>query len=1078
MEDTDSNEDNDRHPGIPEGPDLSDEAGWPEDLTENHRLYLCDRAVSPQVAAGRGYRSVTARGGSGMNNLTKFGWGRAHVIKDQIDSKKGLAALVIPLYDATREQPSTHQCRLDDPRLNDESGKVIKFEAPHNVKRGPDHGDLPADVHPWMSSKATDSDSPLILTEGIPKADALLTAALAEQIDVVPVALTGVTMGYEVHDPVGGSMQKTYTITPSLARIVEGRETVYLCWDSDWADNKMVRGSLARTGQLLRKAGVDNVIFLGIPNDGDANKTGVDDWLAAGGQLADLLTNHQMPEPDLEAEDQADPVNAYDKVYEVDTESRRIWGWEMRRIGSDPKPRPVQEIKLNAVGLIVDEVSDCRIVDHILRPDAETYTVRLEWFEERPEGRRPHSKDIEVLASDFSDVHAWLSPLVALSKLRISAPRNDQFEVSNTIAKRTADLVATGDHRVTSTVNSATTGWYLEPSDDYDHKAGWRYVHGHGWIGSPKEIKLGETEHNASQPGIVDLEPVTSDSAKVIGESEARYAYPMLEGDLDDISAAWRQWFDDWVLGGVVDRLIAEDPKRFTPRNAEEREHFQDLKLRLALGALIVARSLLPGTPAMGTPYLVGPPSAGKTLLARVWTSCFGERFGERPYLSFSSTSAGVEVKLADARNMVALVDDFRPSGNEIETMTKVVDQIARGAYDGAVKSRSTRDLKAMEVPQISGSVVLTGEELPTQGSASNSTIQRLIVLRIRAGSDPAYEMMSYLARENTRPQQTATGFMIGVLARMLDEAVDVEESTPIRKATKSAQKVASQLSEWQELLTEDTVNRTLTSPTARPSERTKTVIKDLLLGGSLLMHIAHELGVISSPKDEDRVVKALTTAASWALSETAQIVSDTSPSNNIRDAVTTMLGHGSGHLVTAEGNAPADVTARTWGWTQRADGPWEKHGDHVGFVVRSGAEIVVALNPQMTAKALRFSSGDRTITSTRIQQQISSAMDESGEPILAKGAGSHDPRRRVTINGQTQKMLLVRPEAVGVNISSLAPEAEPKSTIMDSDSEGGIENIENLEDIDFGTLDMTGDDIDEVFYGDGDDGIETVEIT
>lgn len=1070
MDDTDSNEDH--HPDIPEGPDLSPEAGWSKDLTENHRLYLHDRAVSPQVATGRGYRSVTARGGTEMNNLTKFGWGRTHAIKDQIDTKKGLAALVIPLYDATRERPSTYQCRLDDPRLNDE-GKVIKFEAPHGVKRGPDHGDLPADVHPWMASKATDTDSPLILTEGIPKADALLTAALAEQIDVVPVALTGVTMGYESHDPVGGSMQKTYELTPSLARIVEGRETVYLCWDSDWAENKMVRGSLARTGQLLRKAGVDNVIFLGIPNDGDANKTGVDDWLAAGGSLADLLTNHQMPEPDLEADAETETVNAYYKVFEVDVEDRRTWGWEMRRIGSDPKPRMTQEIKVKAIGLIVDEVSDCRIVDNLLRPDSETFTVRVEWFEDRPDGRRAHSKDIEVLASEFSDVASWMNDLTATSKLGLSSSRSDQIEVANTIAKRTSDLVAAGEHRVTSTVNSATTGWYLEPSGDYDHRAGWRYVHGHGWIGSPKEIVLGDPEHNAKLPGIADLEPVTSDSAKVVSESEARFAHPMLEGDLDDISGAWKQWFEDWVLGGVVDRLIAEDPKRFSPRNAEEREHLQDLKLRLSLGAMIVARSLLPGTPAMGTPYLVGPPSAGKTLIARVWTSCFGERFGERPYLSFSSTSAGVEVKLADARNMVALVDDFRPSGNEIETMTKVVDQIARGAYDGAVKSRSTRDLKAMEVPQISGSVVLTGEELPSQGSASNSTIQRLIVLRIRAGSDPAYEMMSYLARENTRPQQTATGFMIGVLARMLDEAIDIDESTPLRKATKSTQKVATQLAEWQDILTEDTINRTATSPTARPSERTKTVIKDLLLGGSLLIHIAQELGVIASPRDEERVVKAMTTAASWALAETAQIVSDTSPSNNIRDAITTMLGHGAGHLVTAEGNAPADVSARTWGWTQRADGPWEKHGDHVGFVIRSGTEIVVALNPQMTAKALRFSTGDRTITSTRLQQSIATATDETGEPILAQGAGSHDPRRRVTINGATQKLLLVRPEAIGVNISALAPEAEPKSSIADVNDPG---NVEKLDEIDFGSLDMSNDDIEEVFDFDDDD-IETVEF-
>lgn len=1013
---------------FPTGPDLNNRA-WPADLAEKHRLFLHDRGVSPEVAAARGYLTVTSKSSSGDLDLSRFGWGKGNPVRLQINRDRGEWALVIPLYNPNHSEPSLHQIRLDKPRRGTDSDgqgsggrhKLRKYELPHGTERGNSPGDLPADVNPLRASAATDTDHPLFITEGIPKADSVLTAAIAEGIDIVPVALTGVTMGYEAKDPahdqvVSGAL-KDYILTPALEDLVGGRDTIYLCWDSDWADNPMVRKSLVRTGHLLRKAGVENVVYLGVPPTADAGKTGVDDWLASGGKLSFLLSNCTMDEPPIE--DDKSGNEAIRNRFQVDVENRCIWDWEMRRVGSASKPEVVQEEKLAAIGWIADTSSECRIIDHLLVPETEIYTVRLEWVARLAGGREiVRSASIDVPATEFRDVSKWLASHGRAGRIAMAPSRTDQNVIATTITSYTDELVAQGvldDHQ---NVTATTNGWFYSGATDETQRSGWRYVHGGGWIGAPSGVVLGK--RSAPKRGLIaSLEPTVGTDIAISPNSEARFCEPLIEGDRDDQVAAFNQWVDDWVLGGIVDRLEAENPDRFRPKGTQERQHLDDLKVRLALGAVMVARSILPGNPAMGTFYFVGPPSSGKTLLARVFTSCFGDRFGERPYLSFGSTSAGVEVKLADARNMLALVDDFHPStGREMETMSRVIDQIARGAYDGAVKSRSTRDLKAMEAPQIAGSVVLTGEELPSVSSASNSVIQRLIAMVIRHQSAPAYEVMTYLT-SNTAPQRQATGYMIGALAHMLDEATNTNHQLISRTVSEATATVLSSLTENQDYLfslVEDVALRR----TVDPTERTKTIIRDLLLGASLIIALAEDSGRINKPSDFDPLCTAIAEAVGWAMTETARVVSDTTPSANIVEAITQILANGSGHLVTSAGTAPLNDTALTWGWLKRPDNSWDKGGHQIGFVVQYQGATYVAIAPTTVSMMLRQVTGDREYTTVRIQQAVSQALLDDDTPALAFGHNDPNPCRVVTINGQRQRMLLFDATTLGVDITAL----------------------------------------------------------
>lgn len=240
-------------------------------LTAAHAAYLAERGVSAEVAIARGYRSV-----ANPADLPDEWAGASDEITDRISV--GGEALAIPLYSVDDpSSPSMHQLRLDDPRRRPSEshpeGKVIKFEAPRGAKRGLEEGDIPADVHPLAQGDAL-GDASLIFTEGIPKGDALLSAARAEGLRVVPVSFTGVTMAYQTDGDGSRSLHPFLCLIP-----LHGRE-VYLCWDSDWVEKRDVRITLFRTGDLLTQAGAE-VHFVSVPPLEHSGKTGVDDWLAA-----------------------------------------------------------------------------------------------------------------------------------------------------------------------------------------------------------------------------------------------------------------------------------------------------------------------------------------------------------------------------------------------------------------------------------------------------------------------------------------------------------------------------------------------------------------------------------------------------------------------------------------------------------------------------------------------------------------------------------------------------------------------------------------------------------------------------
>ncbi len=222
-------------------------------LFPQHRKLLDDSAISPDVAQERGYRSVDTR-----TRLQSIGIANAG---------RSVPGLLIPTWGLT--EPVGFQYRPDSPRVDDR-GKTRKYETPH---RQPNR----LDIHPRIVPAIGDPTVPLIVTEGARKVDSLITAGAG-----CVIGLSGV-WNWRGRNTAGG----TVALADWHDVALKGRD-VLVTYDHDVMRNPAVRRAAeALAGYLVSKGA--RVGFLWVPMvDGDEH-TGVDDWLAAGGTLDELL---------------------------------------------------------------------------------------------------------------------------------------------------------------------------------------------------------------------------------------------------------------------------------------------------------------------------------------------------------------------------------------------------------------------------------------------------------------------------------------------------------------------------------------------------------------------------------------------------------------------------------------------------------------------------------------------------------------------------------------------------------------------------------------------------------------------
>lgn len=145
-----------------------------------------------------------------------------------------------------------------------------------------------ADINPLCYQWLGDMSVPVVFTEGIKKADAILSASIREETPVVVVALNG-CWGWRARD------SGARTAVPDFSDIPLDERTVYVVSDSDYRSNDNVReGWNGLASYVTSKMGIKKALVV-IPPVAGAEKVGADDFLAAGHSLAELLANACTP---------------------------------------------------------------------------------------------------------------------------------------------------------------------------------------------------------------------------------------------------------------------------------------------------------------------------------------------------------------------------------------------------------------------------------------------------------------------------------------------------------------------------------------------------------------------------------------------------------------------------------------------------------------------------------------------------------------------------------------------------------------------------------------------------------------
>jgi len=221
-------------------------------LLPQHRDLVRKSAITDEVARARGYRSVCVKA-----ELERLGFGR---------SQRRTPALLIPIR-SVHGEIVTYQLRPDKPRIK--IGKAIKYETPRGSR-------IVLDVPLAAKASLGDPSRPLFVTEGARKADAGVSAGLCT------VSVLGV-WNWRGSNELGGKLA-----LPDWESIALNDRPVYLVFDSDVMTKAPVHLALGRLKELLKSRGA-NVRLVYLPSGDGGSKVGLDDFLARGKSVGELL---------------------------------------------------------------------------------------------------------------------------------------------------------------------------------------------------------------------------------------------------------------------------------------------------------------------------------------------------------------------------------------------------------------------------------------------------------------------------------------------------------------------------------------------------------------------------------------------------------------------------------------------------------------------------------------------------------------------------------------------------------------------------------------------------------------------
>jgi hypothetical protein len=247
-------------------------------LLDHHRAQLAASGIDPAVIAERGYFSATK-----IAELKRYGFGEVQC---------NVPALGIPIW-GPEGRVILYQSKPDSPRIG-ERGKVLKYEIPRKAAMALD---VPPRARPYIGDPTTR----LWFTEGIKKVDSAISHG-AE----CAVGLLGV-WNFRGMNEDGGKV----ALAEFEHMALNGRETP-IVFDSDAMQKRSVYAALRRFAALLTYRGA-RARFVYLPSGPNGEKVGLDDYLAAGHTLDEVLAlaEDELRPPPEEERDGERIVGAY-----------------------------------------------------------------------------------------------------------------------------------------------------------------------------------------------------------------------------------------------------------------------------------------------------------------------------------------------------------------------------------------------------------------------------------------------------------------------------------------------------------------------------------------------------------------------------------------------------------------------------------------------------------------------------------------------------------------------------------------------------------------------------------------------
>lgn len=378
--------------------------------------------------------------------------------------------------------------------------------------------------------------------------------------------------------------------------------------------------------------------------------------------------------------------------------------------------------------------------------------------------------------------------------------------------------------------------------------------------------------------------------------------------------------------------------------------------------------------------WIVGRTGAFKSEVAALIQRHCGAGFSARNLPgSWSSTANALEDLAFRAKDMVFVIDDFKPSGTGDDKLHQMADRVLRAAGNGSGRQRMRADtsLRAARPPR--GMIICTGEDLPR----GQSLRARLGIVELKKGDiTPASLTACQKQADEGWYGKTVAAYCCWLASRF----------EQVKKEIKNRA---------------DDLRHAFAAEVAGGHARLPGMLADLYLGYELFLRFAVEATAGEAvTSDELRGELELCRKALIEFGRAQlphQIAAD--PPERYFELLRSALSAGKAHVAGPDGQRPANAEA--WGWrvdTEQVSKSWRAMGDRIGWV--SGDDLYLDAGAAYRVAQAQVADGDAIPVSERM---LTKHLHEKKYLVTAERDSQGTFAVRKKLEGKQRRVLHVR---------------------------------------------------------------------